>query len=52
VPRGLRQAIQKGREAFLLGPGATELALMASNVTLKDVSRYGSFNWGIQFITQ
>ena len=35
MPRGVRQAIQISREAFCWAPGATELALMASNVTLK-----------------
>jgi len=36
VPRGLRQAIQIGREAFLLRAGATEWAPMTSNLTIKE----------------
>jgi len=50
VPRGLRQAIQIGRDAFLLVPGATQWALMTSNLTLRMqtqrnlyISRYSVF---------
>jgi hypothetical protein len=46
----LRQAIQIGREAFLLRAGATEWAPMTSNLTLNNGRPAGFSAQDIQFI--